>query len=137
MAYRVLIVDDKVVVRETIHDILLDFDCYVLDAETGETALELLEATTFHVIFLDVKLPGISGIELLRRTRECARELGKVIMLTGVPEAHTRIEAAQLGAFRYLSKTPLSREDVRRAFLDAVCGCQLQPATENPGRKGC
>ena len=120
MTYQVLIVDDKIDVRETIRDNLLDLNCCCSEAETGECAQELLKRRGFHVIFLDIKLPGISGIELLKWARDNIRDLGKVIILTGVPEAQTRQEAAQLGAFRYLRKTPLDRGEIRKALFDAV-----------------
>jgi len=120
MPYSVLIVDDKIDVRETLQDLLIDFECSFAEAESAEEALICLACTAFDVIFLDVKLPGISGIEMLREAREQMPDLGPVIVLTGFPDEKTRQEATSLGAIRYLSKTPLNREDVRRAFAAAV-----------------
>src|SRR5437773_1434969 len=101
---RVLIVDDKEWSRDTLKDTIFDFDCRFSEAEDGKSALELLELASFDVVFLDLKLPDISGLEVLRRARKLATDIGNVIILTGFPEDDTRKEAEQLGAFRYITK---------------------------------
>ena len=117
---RVLLVDDREGVRHTLRDILETFGCEILSASDGTTALELLATQDFDVIFLDLMLPDVSGIEILRKARESGRVLGKVIVLTGLPDAQSRAQARELGVFRYLTKTPIGVEEVRKAFAEAT-----------------
>ncbi|HVT19224.1 MAG TPA: response regulator [Thermoanaerobaculia bacterium] len=117
---RVLIVDDKVLVRQTLRDALQGFDCLFKEAANGVAALRLLETTDFDVIFLDLKLPDLSGIEVLSKARKLRKLLGKVIILTGLPEPKTREEANRLGAFRYLTKNPLNWKEIRSVFAEAI-----------------
>lgn len=117
---RVLIVDDRAVARQTIRSILVDQMCVFEDAADGTTALVLMATHVFDVVFLDLRLPDISGIDVLREARVQNYAVGQVIVLTGLPEAATATAAMQLGAFRYLAKDPISREGIRTAFRDAV-----------------
>jgi CheY-like chemotaxis protein len=80
--FRVLIVDDEDDFRETIVKRLKSRKITAEGAEDGIRALELIEKTDFDVIVLDVKMPGMDGIETLRRIK--AKKPGvEVIMLTG------------------------------------------------------
>lgn len=117
---QVLIVDDREVVRTTLQDILLDFDCAFSEAGDGGTALRLMSETQFDVIFLDLKLPDRSGVEVLREGRRLGTALGKVIILTGQPEPTTQAETTELGAFSYLKKSPLDWQEIRNTFVKAV-----------------
>lgn len=117
---RVLVIDDRAVARQTIRSILVDQICVFDDAPDGMTALTLMAAHVFDVVFLDLRLPDISGIDVLREARARNYAVGQVIILTGLPEAATAAAAMQLGAFRYLAKDPISREGIRTAFRDAV-----------------
>lgn len=116
---RVLIVDDRQAARLTLRDILLGFDCVFLDAPDGTTALRLLSETEFDVTFLDLSLPDISGIEVLREARRLGISTGKVIIMTGLPEPKTMEEAKDLGVFRYLRK-PLDWNEIRHTFSEAT-----------------
>lgn len=118
-AIRVLIVDDRVSVRRTIKNVLRGFKCTFSEAVKGEDALALIEQNLYDVIFMDIKLPGISGIETLQEAKHIQPNLGKVIMLTGYPEEVTKIEAEKLGAFAYLSKAPVKRDEIRKLFTEA------------------
>jgi ActR/RegA family two-component response regulator len=117
---RVLIVDDRELVRKTLPNILIGYDCDFSEAEGGVKALELMGAGQFDVIFLDLRLPDLSGIEILRRARELEMVLGRVIILTGFPQPETEAAATTLGAFRYLTKTPIDWTEIRRAFAAAI-----------------
>jgi len=118
---RVLIVDDREWSRDTIKDTIFDFDCQFSEARDGESALKHLELASFDVVFLDLQLPDISGLEVLQRARKLTTDIGNVIILTGFPEDDTRKEAEALGAFRYITKAPAGREEIRKAFTDATC----------------
>jgi CheY-like chemotaxis protein len=116
----VLIVDDRDVVRLSLKDILLGFDCAFTEAGDGATALELLSENRFDVIFLDLRLPDLSGIEILREARRLGVMSGEVIVLTGQPEPATEQEARELGAISYLKKSPIDREEILAAFTKAL-----------------
>ncbi len=117
---RVLLVDDREMVRETLRCILDDFDCSFEEAEDGETALRCMTTESFDVVYLDLRLPDISGLEVLRRVRSSGGFQGKVIILTGQPEEATRAEAKDLGVLRYLGKNPISWHEIREAFVTAL-----------------
>jgi|SRR6185436_3774990 len=117
---QVLIVDDRVSVRTTLRHTLRGFDCEICEAGKGAVALDLISKTYFDIVFLDLMLPDLPGIEILRQARESHARLGKVIILTGQPEPATQEEAKKLYAFRYLTKSPISREEIRRAFVEAI-----------------
>jgi ActR/RegA family two-component response regulator len=119
---KVLLVDDRVLVRQTVRNALRGFDCTFVEAEDGESALALLDSEQFDVIFLDLRLVDLPGLEVLRRARQAGVVMDKVIVLTGLPEAATRVEAEQLGVFRYLEKTPINFTEIRSVFIAAVPG---------------
>ena len=116
---RVLIVDDKKLVRETVRDTLYGFDCVFADAMNGMGALTLIESLDPDVIFLDLKLQDMSGLDVLRAARLHGVVRGKVIILTGFPEDSTKAEAEELGVFAYLTK-PINWKEVRGTFASAA-----------------
>lgn len=117
-APRILVVDDERFFREGIRDALeaAGFACTM--AATGSEALEAAGEPGIAVVVLDVVLPGIDGIEVLRRLRERQPEL-RVLILSAYTEQERVLEALRLGAFDYLAK-PLHDEElvlaVRRAL---------------------
>jgi CheY-like chemotaxis protein len=117
---KVLIIDDTDTVRRTIKAMLFDFDCEFSEASNGAEALALLSTTSPDVIFLDLKLPDLSGIEVLRTAREHGWIHGNVIVVTGYPDLESRREVLNLGIFHYLTKTPLEFEELRAAFTKAT-----------------
>ena len=125
---RVLIVDDKINVRTTIKNSLLGFVCNFFEAGCEETALDLIENNIFDVIFLDLKIPGSSGLEIYKKAKQIQPNLGKVIVLTGYPEPETAAEAEELGVFAYLSKASIDRDIIRKTFTKATaCDTQAMP----------
>lgn len=130
----VLIVDDRVAIRRSLQDILFDFDCTFEEAGDGATALGLMAQTRFDVVFLDLRLPDLSGIEILRRARQKDLISGKVIILTGLPESTTEKEAQELGAFAYLKKSPIEWEQIRSTFTQAVPELTPPPPSVDPER---
>ena len=100
---RVLVVDDDPVFQELVPEQLsmLDFEAAV--AGTGREALDALRQTDYDVVLLDVNMPGVSGIEVLREIRQLD-DAPEVIMLTGDNSLSTGIEAMRRGAYDYLTK---------------------------------
>lgn len=104
MEYRpsILVVDDDQGVRDTL-SLILKKHHRVATAPDGETALELLEGNTFDVVLLDIRLPGLDGLEVLRRIKESQDQV-EVIMITVVREIETAVRAIKLGAYDYVTK---------------------------------
>ncbi len=100
---RVLVVDDERPIRFLLEKELPRAGCAVTVAESGEGALEQLRAQDFNVVLLDLKMPGIGGMEALRRVRESGVS-AEVVVLTGHPDVSSAIEAMKLGAYDYLTK---------------------------------
>src|ERR1051326_5246915 len=98
----VLIVDDDEGMRDTLTAILKR-DYRVLRAASGEAALPILNRDDVDLILLDVRLPGISGFELLRIVRENYR-LIEVIMISAINEVETAVQAMKHGAYHYVTK---------------------------------
>lgn len=101
--FRVLVVDDEDDFRETLVNRLQKRNLDVTGAESGEKALELIAKYLYDVIILDVKMPGIDGIETLREIKNM-KPLIEVIMLTGHASVESGIEGMKLGAFDYIMK---------------------------------
>ncbi|HEV2749651.1 MAG TPA: sigma-54 dependent transcriptional regulator [Gemmatimonadales bacterium] len=107
----VLIVDDEQTLARSAKAFLVDHGYEAEVAGSGEQALELLERLQPDVVFADVRLPGMSGIDLLKRIREFDPVL-PVIMLTAYGSIEGAVEAVKLGAFDYVKK-PVDLEELK------------------------
>ena len=120
--FKVLVVDDEDDFRETIVKRLQKRKMTALGAESGEKALELIEAQPFDVVVLDVKMPGLDGIDTLREIKK-RKPLIEVILLTGHASMESGIEGMKLGAYDYVMK-PANLEELiekmRQAFEKKV-----------------
>jgi two-component system response regulator AtoC len=105
----ILVVDDEVNVIESFKQLLED-DYKVLTATNGEEALEKVEKENLDIVLLDIRMPGMDGIEVLRRIEEM-KENVDVIMVTAVNTMKTAIEAMKLGAYDYITK-PFELDEV-------------------------
>jgi two-component system nitrogen regulation response regulator NtrX len=113
-AARVLVVDDEAAIRDTMR-MILEYDGHeVLVAGSGQEALALAERENPDLVFLDIKMPGADGLEVLSRLRT-ANDALPVVIISAHGTAATALEAGRLGAFRFIEK-PLSKDYV----LDAV-----------------
>lgn len=99
----ILIVDDEEGLREGLGKLLEDEGYVVLCAETGEEALDVLQQSRIDLVLTDMRMPGMDGIELLKKIRERHGDLG-VIILTGYGQIESYIEAMNFGAIEYVSK---------------------------------
>ncbi len=98
----VLVVDDDEGMRDTIASILKR-DYRVLRVASGEAALAVLGKEEVDIILLDVRLPGISGFEVLRIVRE-NYSLAEIIMISAINEIETAVQAIKHGAYHYVTK---------------------------------
>lgn len=99
----ILIVDDEAIVRESIRDWLNDAGYEVSVAESGEEALKLIEGQDFGMMVLDLRLPGIDGLAVLKRAKVVKPDI-KTVVITAYPTMLTQEEASKLGAIDYLVK---------------------------------
>lgn len=115
--FNVLVVDDEEEFRDLTAKRLEKRGLKVKTAENGEKALEILEHSYTDVVLLDVKMPGIDGIETLRRIR-IMKPLVEVVLLTGHASVDSGIEGMKLGAFDYLMK-PIDLDPLLEKLSDA------------------
>ncbi len=98
----ILVVDDDTGVRESFEAVLAkDYD--LLFATQGPEALRILSTQEVNLVLLDIRMPGMDGIEVLRRIKEL-NEQTDVIVVTAVKSLKTAVEAIKLGAFDYITK---------------------------------
>ncbi len=116
-ALKVLFVDDEIDFLKTVMKRMKKRGVDVAGAESGEEALQLLAQTETDVVVLDVKMPGMDGIETLREIRE-RYPLIEVIMLTGHANVEVALEGMKLGAFDYLMK-PMAIDELFYKIQDA------------------
>jgi DNA-binding response OmpR family regulator len=114
----VLVVDDEGAIRYSITKTLQRVGYHVEAAASGEEALEMMKNQNYDVVLTDIRMPGLTGVELLRRIKEEAPD-AVVILLTGYASLETAIESLRLGAHDYLVK-PSSSQDIRNSVAQGV-----------------
>jgi DNA-binding response OmpR family regulator len=107
----VLIVDDEKNIRLTLSQALEVLGVETDEAANGEEALAKLEKKEFDLILLDLKMPGMDGMEVLRRVREIRPDI-RVIILTAYGTVESAVEAMKLGAADFIQK-PFAPEEIR------------------------
>jgi len=115
---RILIVDDEPATQEMLCHCLASLGYDIVPASNGHQALELLKDMQFNVVILDLMLPGLNGIEILRRIHEQQVET-EVVVLTAYASLKTAIEAVRLGAYDYVTK-PFHTEILRSTVKGAM-----------------
>lgn len=114
---RVLLVDDEVEFLETLLKRMRKRQVETAGVQSGEDALRYLENTPVDVVVLDVKMPGMDGIQALKAIKE-HHPLVEVIMLTGHANVEVAIQGMELGAFDYLMK-PMDIDELLYKVQDA------------------
>ncbi len=115
---QVLIVDDEVIMQESCSRIIKKEGWGVSIAESGEEAIEKFDRNQFDLILLDLKMPGVGGMETLRRLREMDPGI-TVLIITGYPSIDTAVKAIKLGAYDYITK-PFSPDTLRISIYRAL-----------------
>jgi two-component system nitrogen regulation response regulator NtrX len=115
---RVLIVDDEKNIRRTLRMVLSSKDYVVSDCGSAEEAIRLMQEEAVDVLLLDIKLPGMDGIELLSRIRK-DWPMTEVIMISGHGTIQDAVGATRLGAYDFLEK-PLDADRVDLAVANCI-----------------
>lgn len=113
---KVLVVDDTKNIRNMLTTCLEIEGYKVVSASNGREAFDLLHAGEFDLVFLDIKLPEISGTEVLRRIREMGNTV-PVIIMTAFATVKNAVECTKPGAVAYLQK-PFTAEKVRHVLAE-------------------
>jgi len=116
-AFKILFVDDEIDFLETLMKRMKKRGVGVSGVGSGENALKFLDDKPADVVVLDVKMPGMDGIETLRKIKN-RHPLIEVIMLTGHASVEAGIEGMELGAFDYLMK-PVDIDELLYKVQDA------------------
>ena len=126
----ILVVDDEESMRDFLMQVLADEGYEAVAAESGQAALEVIEDRALAVVVLDMRLPGLSGREVLCRIRQ-DRPFLAVVMMTAYPSEEALIECMRMGAVRFLIK-PFPVEE----FLRVVAGAMQDTRTAKVVRDG-
>ena len=114
----ILVVDDEGAIRYSISKTLQRVGYQVHTAASGEEALEMMGTQRYDVVLTDIRMPGLTGVELLAEIKQIAPD-AVVILLTGYASLQTAIESLRLGAHDYLVK-PSSSQDIRQSVAQGL-----------------
>lgn len=121
----ILVTDDERAIRNTLKEIL-EFEGYkVSTAESGQEALDFIAKESVDLMFLDIKMQGIDGLETLAKIREAGYEF-PVIMISGHGTIEIAVEATKIGAYDFLEKPP----DLNRLLLTVRNALSVQTLTK-------
>jgi two-component system response regulator AtoC len=124
---RILVVDDELFVRELLLEFLSSQGYEVSLADSGEKAVKLIENEPADVALVDLKMPGIDGIETLRQIGRTAPDTVTIVM-TGYPTIESSIEALRCGASDYVVK-PFKLNDLNSSIVKALREHKLKDQT--------
>ncbi|RMF80618.1 MAG: DNA-binding response regulator [Chloroflexi bacterium] len=114
----ILVVDDEGAIRYSVGKTLQRAGYNVSEAASGEEALELMQKQNFDVVLTDIRMPGISGVDLLRQIKDASPD-AIVILMTGYASLNTAVESLRLGAHDYLIK-PSSSQDIKNSVEQGI-----------------
>jgi len=129
MKVRILVIDDEAAIRDSMR-MILEYEGYeFLGAATGEEGIALADRESVDLVFLDIKMPGMDGLEVLARLKTVAEPL-PVVMISGHGTVATAVEATKLGAFDFIEK-PLATERILLAIRNALGFSRLRDENQN------
>jgi len=131
---RALIVDDEDVLRSTLARVLRQRGIVVETAENGFSALDMLEESSFDVVLVDVRMPGMTGPQFLQRVKSANYPV-EVLMMTAFADIATTVSAVKAGAHGFLTKPFVSNESVVLEVLNAAQFRRLREKTESLQRE--
>jgi len=124
MKSRILVIDDEAEIRRSVR-MILEYEGYeVLEASSGPEGVTMAERESPDLVFLDVKMPGMDGLEALQRIK-AANETVPVVIISGHGTVSTAVEATKAGAFDFIEK-PLASERVLVTIRNALDQTRLR-----------
>jgi DNA-binding NtrC family response regulator len=115
---RLLIVDDELLIRDLLYDYFASRDFDIAVADSGRSALSLLEESHFDTVILDLKMPDMDGLQLTQKIRADDNDL-PIILITGYPSFESAIDALRQRVHDYFTK-PVNLSHLRRAVESAL-----------------
>jgi two-component system phosphate regulon sensor histidine kinase PhoR len=125
---RILVIDDETIIREGSERILSQEGWTTATAENGESGLTLLEKGGFHILLLDLMMPGISGMDVLKQVQEKFPDL-IVVVVTGYATIENAVSAMKNGAYDFIPK-PFTPDQLRLVIQRAIENLTLKRETE-------
>jgi two-component system response regulator (stage 0 sporulation protein F) len=113
---KILIVDDETNIRDLLAKFFSMEGYYPLKAQNAIEALNILKTEKPEIVFLDIKMPGLNGVEVLKITKEYNKH-AHVVMISGHADESTARETLQLGAFEYICK-PIDLERIKEILVE-------------------
>ncbi|MDP3015510.1 MAG: response regulator, partial [Deltaproteobacteria bacterium] len=107
----ILIVDDDEVMRETLSDVLKRGEYEVYSVGSGDETLSVIRKNIIDLILLDMRLPDVDGLEILKKIKEFDTEI-LVIIMTAYSDVQTAVSAMKSGAYHYINK-PFDLEELK------------------------
>ncbi|HEY5470955.1 MAG TPA: sigma-54 dependent transcriptional regulator [Bacteroidales bacterium] len=129
----ILIVDDEESVRDSLYNWFIEDGYRVECAENANRALSMLESDSFDIILADIKMPGMDGLEMLRRIKLLKSD-SIVIVMTAFATVDTAVQALKDGAFDYVTK-PFDPDDLSHLIRNATKQISLTEENENLKKK--
>ncbi|MGE0862713.1 MAG: sigma-54-dependent transcriptional regulator [Vicinamibacterales bacterium] len=118
MKPRILVIDDEPAIRDSLK-MILEYEGYeVMQAATGEEGVKLVERESPDLVFLDIKMPGMDGLEVLQKLAHMV-ETTPFVVISGHADTATAVRATKLGAFDFIEK-PLTQDRVLVTVRNAV-----------------
>nr|MBD3621931.1 sigma-54-dependent Fis family transcriptional regulator [Sunxiuqinia sp.] len=124
----ILVVDDERSVRDSLYNWFIEDGYHVDCAEDAKKALSILEAESFDIVLADIKMPGMDGLEMLKRIKTIQKD-AIVIMMTAFATVETAVQALKDGAFDYVTK-PFDPDDLSHLIRNASKQISLMDENE-------
>ncbi|MEH0022264.1 MAG: sigma-54 dependent transcriptional regulator [Desulfobacter sp.] len=118
MPPQILLIEDEERMRQVISMQMSDLDLTIHEAENGEQAIEIFDNTTIHLVVTDLKLPKVSGMEILAHVKEKDPDI-PVIVITAYGSIENAVKAIRKGAYDYVTK-PFKEETLRESIKKAL-----------------
>jgi len=129
----ILIVDDEISVRDSLYNWFIEDGYHVACAENAKTALSIIENEAFDIVLADIKMPGMDGLEMLRRIKLLKSD-SIIIVMTAFATVETAVQALKDGAFDYITK-PFDPDDLSHLIRNASKQIALSEENENLKQK--
>ena len=123
--YRVLVVDDEIAVCDLLKDFLTLKGYEVYTASDGYTAINKAKEVYPHLVMLDIVMPGVSGIKVLKEIKKLNPKIG-VLMITTVPDQGIITESIDLGAYDYIRKQ-MDLKHVENIVMKTINNLKIVP----------